>query len=406
MPSSAQVSAANTSPAPRTLVALLAVGAGVTVANLYYNQPLLASIAHSFGASERDVGIIPTLTQLGYGAAMLVLVPLGDLYERRGLILRMTWASVVALVLVAVAPNLFALALASLVLGAASMVPQYIVPYAAGAAAEHERGRVVGTVMSGLLIGILLSRTLSGFVGAHFGWRTMYIAAAVGMAALSGVLRAYLPAQPVQRVASLKALYASLAGLVRDEPVLRLHAVLGALTFASFSAFWSTLAFHLASLPQHYGSAVAGGFGLIGVVGAVAAPLVGRFADDRDSGLVTVLATGAIVLSFAIFGAFGQSLAGLAVGVVLLDLGVQSNQITNQARIYALSPHMRNRLNTVYMATYFAGGALGSASGALARTVGGWPAVSFIGGAFGALALGIFVVVRSRGDRRRAAISD
>ncbi|HEY2735815.1 MAG TPA: MFS transporter, partial [Polyangiales bacterium] len=187
--------ASQPAPAPRRLVALLSISAGISVANLYYNQPLLAAMARSFGASERDTGLIPTATQLGYGLAMLVLVPLGDRYERRMLIVRMTWASVLALILVAIAPNLASLAAASLLLGIASMVPQYLVPYAAGAAAAHERGQVVGTVMSGLLIGILLSRTISGFVGAHFGWRVMYLVAALAMAALSVVLRTGLPAQ-------------------------------------------------------------------------------------------------------------------------------------------------------------------------------------------------------------------
>jgi predicted MFS family arabinose efflux permease len=388
------VPAERAKPAPRWLVALLALSAGATVANLYYNQPLLASMARSFGASESDVGLIPTLTQLGYGMAMLVLVPLGDRYERRALIVRMTWISVLALGLVAVAPSLPTLAAASFILGVASMTPQYIVPYAAGAAAPEERGSVVGTVMSGLLIGILLSRTLSGFVGARYGWRAMYIAAACAMAALGGVLRVYLPRQAPEHDVPLRALYTSLIGLVRDEPVLRLHAVLGALTFAAFSAFWSTLAFHLSTPPLAYGSAVVGAFGVIGVVGAVAAPLVGRFADGRDSGVVTLAAGSLVLLSFIVFGVFGNSLIGLGVGVVLLDLGVQANQVTNQTRIYSLAPQMRNRLNTVYMATYFAGGALGSALGVFAWSRAGWAAVSAVGGVLALATVILFVVGR------------
>jgi predicted MFS family arabinose efflux permease len=386
--------------APRWLVILLAVSAGATVANLYYNQPLLAAMARSTGASERETGLIPTLTQLGYGLAMLVLVPLGDRYERRGLIVRMTLASVVALGLVAVAPNLFALCAASLLLGVASMVPQYIVPYAAGAAAPAERGRVVGSVMSGLLIGILVSRTVSGFIGANFGWRAMYLAAACAMAALSGVLRVFLPPQPPEQAISLRALYVSLVGLARDQPVLRVHAVLGACTFAAFSAFWSTLAFHLASPQLGYGSAVAGSFGLIGVIGALAAPLAGRFSDGRDSGIITIISGLCVVVSFVIFGVFGTSLVGLAAGVILLDLGVQASQITNQARVYGLAPHMRNRLNTVYMATYFAGGALGSALGGQAWSIAGWTGVSVTGGALAIAALVVFVLGRARIRRR------
>jgi predicted MFS family arabinose efflux permease len=382
--------------APAALVTLLAFSAGGTVANLYYNQPLLAAMARSTGATERQIGMIPTLTQLGYGLAMVALVPLGDRYERRGLIVRMTWASVVALGLVAIAPNWAALCVASLLLGIASMIPQYIIPYAAGVAAPEERGRVVGTVMSGLLIGILVSRTVSGFVGEHFGWRTMYVVAAFAMAALSCVLRVLLPPQPPEQEVSLRALYVSLVGLVREQPVLRLHAALGALTFAGFSAFWSTLAFHLESPQLGYGSAVAGSFGLIGVGGALAAPLAGRFSDGRDSGIVTILAGCAVLVSFAIFGVFGTSLLGLAAGVILLDLGVQASQITNQARVYGLAPHMRNRLNTVYMATYFAGGALGSALGGQAWSIAGWTGVSITGGVLAAAALAVFVIGRAR----------
>lgn len=353
-------------------------------------------MARTVGASERETGLIPTLTQLGYGLAMLVLVPLGDRYERRGLIVRMTVATVAALIFVAVSPNLIALCAASLLLGVASMVPQYIVPYAAGAAAPSERGSVVGSVMSGLLIGILISRTVSGFVGAHFGWRAMYFAAAIAMAVLAALLRALLPPQPAEHEISLRALYGSLVQLVRDQPVLRMHALLGACTFGAFSAFWSTLAFHLESPELGYGSAVAGSFGIIGVVGALAAPLAGKFSDGRDSAPVTIISGVCVLASFAIFGVFGRSLIGLGVGVVLLDLGVQASQITNQARVYGLAPSMRNRLNTVYMATYFAGGALGSALGGQAWSLAGWTGVSVVGAALAALSLVVFAIGRAR----------
>lgn len=383
-----------TPPASRRLVLLLALSAGVTVANIYYNQPLLAAMARSFGASERETGSIPTLTQLGYGVAMLVLVPLGDRYERRGLIVRMVLISVAALVLLALAPSLPLLAAASLALGIASMVPQYIVPYAAGAAAPNERGQVVGTVMSGLLIGILLSRTISGFVSAHLGWRAMYLIAAAANALLALVLRLQLPSQPPAARVPLAELYTSLIQLARDQPILRLHAVLGALSFAAFSAFWSTLAFHVAALG--YGSAVAGSFGVIGVVGAVAAPIVGRIADRRDSSIVTLSALAIVAVSFVVFGLLGSSLVGLALGVILLDFGVQAGQITNQARVYSLAPAMRNRLNTIYMSTYFAGGAFGSLLGSLAYTTGGWRAVAVSGIVLALIALSVFVAARAR----------
>ncbi len=378
-------------------VALLAVSAGVIVANLYYNQPLLALMAASFGVTEEAVGIIPTVTQLGYGAAMLLLVPLGDRYERRSLIVLMTWASVAALLLVAFAPSLPLLAAASLLLGTTSMVPQYVVPYAATAAAPHERGKVVGTVMGGLLIGILLSRTVSGVVGQRFGWRVMYLAAALAMVVAAVVLRARLPPQspePEQRSVPVRVLYGSIFGIVRDEPVVRLHSIIGGLAFASFSVFWSTLAFQIGGPPFHMGSGVVGAFGVVGVVGAIAAPLVGRFADQRDSRIVNVAALLVTLLSFGVFAAFGSSLLGLGVGVILMDLGVQANHISNQTRIFSLNPAMRNRLNTVYMSTYFAGGALGSAIGAVAWHAARWNGVCLAGAALNATALVVFYFAR------------
>jgi predicted MFS family arabinose efflux permease len=374
------------------LLALLSVAAAATVANLYYNQPLLASLGASFGATQAEIGRVPMLTQLGYGLGMLLLVPLGDRLERRRFIVIMVALAGLVLVGVSLAPSLGWFLALSGVLGMATMVPQLIVPYAATIAAPHERGRVVGTVMSGLLIGILLSRTVSGFVGERFGWRAMYAAAAGLMMIFAAALALVLPPQRPERVVPLRELYASLYTIARREPVLRLYSVLGALTFAGFSAFWSTLAFHLASLPGHYGSQVAGLFGLVGVSGALAAPIVGRINDRRDPRLVNGLAIATVLASFVVLGLFGGSLVGVGVGVVLLDIGAQANLITNQTRIFSLSPADRSRINTVYMSTYFSGGALGSWLGVLGWSRAGWTGVSLAGGALSALALAIFAV--------------
>jgi predicted MFS family arabinose efflux permease len=376
--------------AGRGLVSLLAVAAAVTVANLYYSQPLLAALRTSFGSTQEAVSRVPMLTQLGYGLGMLALAPLGDRFERRRLIASTTAFTSLVLVGVALAPSLAWLTVLSGLLGLATMVPQLIVPYAATLAPPLQRGRVVGTVMSGVLIGILLSRTVSGFVNARFGWRAMYAAAAVLMAVLASALAVVLPDQRPERPVPLRELYASLLTLVRREPVLRLHSALGALAFAGFSAFWSTLAFHLAALPQHYGSQVVGLFGVLGVLGALAAPLVGRVADRGGGRLVNVVGLLAVLLSFVVFGLVGGSLAGIGAGVVLMDLGVQSNHISNQTRIFGLDPAQRSRLNTVYMATYFAGGALGSWLGAVGWTHAGWTGVAVVGGALAALGLLIF----------------
>jgi predicted MFS family arabinose efflux permease len=373
--------------ATSTLFGLLATAAGAIVANLYYAQPLLPAMARDLGVSDQSVGIVPMATQLGYGAGMLALVPLGDRVERSRFIAVMTALSSFALVGVGFARGLPLLIAASFILGFASMVPQVIVPYAATAAPPEARGRGVGTVMSGVLIGILLSRTASGFVGAAWGWRSVYFLAAGLMLAFAALLALRLPPQWPESRVPVREIYASLGRIVGREPVLRLHSLLGAMTFGAFSVFWSTLAFHLAALPERYGSRTVGAFGLVGVVGALAAPLVGRFADKRDPRIVNGLAIVVTLASFAVFAVSGASLIAIAVGVVLLDVGAQSNHISNQTRVFGLDAALRSRLNTVYMTSYFAGGALGSWVGALAWGRAGWSGVCAVGAVMSSVAL-------------------
>ncbi len=379
-----------------SLVALLAVASGAVVANLYYAQPLLPEMQHALGSSERAIGGIPMATQLGYGAGILGVVPLGDRLERRRLIVVMTALSGVALLGVAVSPGVEALLALSFVLGLASMVPQLIVPYAAAAAPARARGRVVGTVMAGLLVGILLSRSISGFVGGAFGWRGVYLTGAALMGALALLLALRLPAQRPESRVPLGELYGSLARIVRDEPVVRLHSLLGAMSFGAFSAFWSTLAFHLASLPARYGSGVVGAYGLVGVAGALAAPVVGRFTDRRDPRIVNLGALAMLLGSFVVLATLGRLLAAIAIGTLFLDVAVQSNHISNQARIFALAPELRSRLNTVYMTSYFAGGAAGSWFGVIAWTRAGWVGACAVGAAMSVVAISALLVARAR----------
>ncbi|WNG28007.1 MFS transporter [Cystobacter fuscus] len=362
------------------LVWLMALASGLAVANLYYHQPLLGDIGRTFQASDRAVGLVATVSQVGYALGLLLIVPLGDSLERRRVIVLMTLLVSLALMGVALAPHLPALVIASGLVGVTTVVPQLLVPFAAHLAAPEQRGRVVGQVMSGLLIGILLSRTAAGFVGVQFGWRSMFWFAAGLMLVLAGVLRLTLPHQPASTSWSYPALLRSLVVLVREEPVLRLHSLLGALTFGGFSAFWSTLALHLHALPQHYGARVAGLFGVVGVAGAIAAPLVGRYSDTRGDRRINAFSLGVLLVSFVVLGVAGRWLWGIALGVILLDLGAQANHISNQARVYALRPEARSRLNTVYMVTYFVGGALGAWLGSLAWSNLGWTGVCAVGG--------------------------
>ncbi len=358
----------------RNLIWMMAIASGAAAANLYYNQPLLAIIAQSFQTSEHSVGLIPMLTQIGYALGIFLLVPLGDLVERRRLILTMLVATAFALGVAALAPNFTWLVGASLAIGMTTIVAQLIVPFAANLASPQARGKVVGMVMSGLLIGILLARTVSGFVGANFGWRSMYWIASVLMILLALALSKLLPkSQPTLRVPYLK-LMQSLFELIR-QPVLQEASLAGAMSFAAFSAFWSTLVFLLAQPLYHYGSEVAGLFGLVGVVGAAAAPLVGKLADRRSPKLTVALGLTITTISFLVFWWQGHQLVGLIFGVILLDLGVQTTMVSNQARIYSLPPEAHSRLNALYIMFYFLGGALGSFLGAYAWSRWQWNGV-------------------------------
>ena len=363
----------------RETVWVMAITAGIAVANIYYNQPLLADMGRSFHASTQQIGFIPTPTQVGYAVGMLLFVPLGDLVERRRLIATMLAATVCTLVAAAVSPNIFCLAVASCAIGITTIVPQLILPFAAYLAKPKERGRVVGTVMSGLFIGILLARTVSGYIGASLGWRAMYWIAGGLITVLTGLVLGLLPkSQPSLKLSYWK-LMQSLLELIRSQPVLREASIVGAMSFGAFSAFWSTLVFLLQMAPYHYGSEVAGLFGLVGVVGAAAAPVVGKLADKRSPRLAVGIALTISTTAFLVFWLFGHQLWGLAVGVILLDLGAQSILVSNQARIYSLLPGAQSRLNTVYMVSYFAGGALGSMFGTYSWSCLQWKGVCLVG---------------------------
>ena len=380
------------------LLGLLAVAAGLGVANIYYCQPLLGVIATSFHVDAQTATVVATATQLGYAAGLWLIIPLADSLERKRLMVACTVLAAVVLAVVGVCTSIPLLVAASFAMGTMSMTPQLSVTYAAGLASPERRGRTVGVVMSGLLVGILLSRTVSGALGKFVGWQAVYFVAAGVMLALAGVLALALPAQrPAGRV-RYRELLRSTGPLLRTEPVLRRHALIGALGFGAFSAFWTTLAFHLAHLPAHYGSDTAGLFGLVGAAGALAAAVSGRLADRVGPRLLNGSALSLIVISFVLMGLAGASLGILALGVILMDAGVQASHISNQTRIYALSTEKRNRLNAVYMVSYFLGGAAGSALGSVAWERFGWAGVCWLSGSL-AFA-GILVLFRSTSSSR------
>lgn len=381
----------------RKLVWVLAIACALTAANLYYIQPLLADIARSFAVSDGTVGSIATLSQLGFALGLLLIVPLGDFFNRRNLIVVALLGVTISLLAMAFAPSILFLAIASFIVGITTVVPQVIVPLAASLAHPPERGRVVGSIMSGLLIGILLARTVSGFVGAAFGWRTMYWIAAILMLALALALRLLLPDEQRRPHVSYPELLRSLWELLRTEPVVREVSVFGGLMFGAFSVFWVTLVFFLGTPPYHYGSEVAGLFGLVGVVGAIAASTVGTLSDRINPRIITGFMLVAVLLSFLAFLLTGYWLWGLIIGVILLDLGTQGTHISNQARIYALNPAARSRLNTLYMFFYFIGGSLGSILGAYGWSIARWNGVCFVGILMVVAALGVYVLGSRRG---------
>jgi predicted MFS family arabinose efflux permease len=337
----------------------MTIATGLIVANLYYNQPLLEDMARTFHTSRAKVGQVSVLTQVGYAAGLFFLAPLADMVKRKRLMMLIFLFIILSLLLTALAPNINLLIFASFLLGAASMIPQLLVPMAAHLAKPSERGKKIGLIMSGLLIGILLSRTFSGQIGHYFGWRAVFYIAAAIMLVMWLMISVFLPEVEPDYKGSYKQLMISLIDLVKHEPKLRLAALRGALCFACFSAFWSTLVF---LLHQNFnmGSSEAGNFGLVGAFGAVAAGLMGRLSDKMDAYKLSGFTLLLMLISFIVFIFSGHSIAGLIIGVIILDMGVQATHISNQSIIFALHPEARNRINTIYMVTYFIGGSLGT----------------------------------------------
>ena len=365
------------------LVFVMAVASGASVANLYYAQPLLHTLARGFNVSNGAAGSIITMTQLGYALGLVLLVPLGDLLVRRQLITRISLAAVVALVAAALSPRLIWFDTACLFIGITAVVAQVLVPFAAHLANDADRGRVVGRVMSGLLLGILLARVAAGFVSDILGWRGVYWIAAGVMLLQAVILNRVLPAEPPQSKQSYGALLLSILHLMRDEPLLRRRIVYGMAVFAD-GPDDQQHADQRGRGEYAFSDSVIGLFGLLGVAGVLMASFAGHLHDRGHSRITTGSALALVIVSFALMGVWPYHVAAIIVGIVLLDLGVQGTQILNQSTIYALRPEARSRLTTAYMTCFFIGGAIGSAVAAAAFTHFGWTGVAVAGGGFGA----------------------
>lgn len=397
----------------RWALPFLGLACAVGVGSIYYNQPLLLVMGRSFGQGANAMGFVAVATQAGYAAGMLTFVPLGDVAERRGLMMRLYAAVGVALILVATARSLPWLIAASVLTGLLASVTHIALPLAPDLVSEDRRGQAIGSVMTGLLLGILLARSFAGWVSHVGGWRTVFWAAAAINLAFVPLMAKVMPRlEPKQRLTYGEALR-SLWVLFRRSPVLRESGVIGGFTFAAFSCFWTTLAF---DLHAHYGlgPGVAGTFGVVGAAGALVAPFSGRLADRRGTRFVVSIAGAAITASFAwlwLTERFAASLflhlAGLVLGVIALDAGTQMMQVGNQTRIFGLDPGARSRLNTIYMTMYFIGGSLGSALASMAWARFEWTGVCVLGATFMLCAGLVHAVGSSRhvADVRLTAVS-
>lgn len=384
----------------RWVIFIMALGAGFSVASIYYAQPLLPLMGNDLHLSVAGMGLVPTLTQAGYALGILFLLPLGDRHDRRLLILIKSAALALFLLGCSLTGQLHSLLVASLLIGMAATMAQDIVPAAAILAPEGKQGKTVGTVMTGLLLGILLSRTVSGVVGEAFGWRAMYQLAAVSIALIGVVLWAVLPRFAAHSTLSYPALLRSMGHLWRRYPALRRAALAQGFLSIAFSAFWSTLAVMLLE-HYHLGSAVAGGYGIAGAAGALAAPLAGGLADRLGAGKVTQLGAALVTLSFALMflmpltSIHGQLIL-LGVAAVGFDLGLQSSLVAHQNLVYSLEPQARGRLNALLFTVVFIGMALGSALGSQLYAMAGWAGVVALATACGIIALLIRLMESAR----------
>ncbi len=375
---------------------LMAVGAGLVVANNYYNQPLLGMIAKEFGESEAAVSRVAMFTQIGYAAGLLLIIPLGDMFKRKKIVLTDFIFIILSLLIFAFSKSLSVMIAASFFIGLTSVVPQIFVPIAAQLSAPEEKGRNVGIVMSGLLIGILASRVFSGLLGEYLGWREVFYIAA-GMMVVLGVLIAWLlpDMQP-----TFKGTYSQLMGSIfrytKEIPTLRLASLRGALGFGSFSIFWTTLTFRLEQAPFFQGSDVAGSLGLVGIVGALAASVTGSVSGKVNKNKIILIACLLMLLSWGIFGFSGNTYIGLIAGIILLDMGLQGMHVTNQTIVFSTHPEASNRLNTVYMVSYFIGGSVGTFLGGIAWQYYGWNGVVGVGGLLVLLCLSVHMLLCSK----------
>ena len=391
-------------PLKSSVVLLFAIACGLAVGNVYYAQPLLDAMAEAFTMSPATIGIVITLTQIGYGLGLVLLVPLGDLLNRRRLIVTQTLLSAAALLMIALAPDSTWLLLGMTLTGLLAVVTQVLVAYAATLAIPAQRGRVVGVVTSGIVVGILLARTIAGAMADLAGWRAIYLLSAGLTLLMALLLLRVLPKDEAAQPASgYGALIASVFSLFRQEPVLRQRAILALLTFASAMVLWTPMVLPLAAPPLSLSHSEIGLFGLAGAAGALAAARAGHLADRGLGQWVSGLSLLLMLASWLPIALTQSSLWALLLGVITLDLGLQAVHVTSQSMIYSVRPEAQSRLTAGYMLFYSIGSALGSITSTAMYAWGGWTGVCLLGAAINAVALGYWWLTVKSGAPQRCA---
>lgn len=354
----------------------MAVSAGICVANIYYNQPVLKEIAASFHATETDAGSMSVLAQAGYGLGLFFLTPLGDKMNRKKLILILQALLIAALLTITFATKLWGVLAMSLIIGITGVAAQVILPMAASLDKEN-RGRTVGIIITGILVGILAARVISGYVTLWLGWRYVYGFSSIAVFLSSLMIYFSLPDAPASFQGNYLQLLRSALFQIKRFAVLRRTALMGALIFGAFCSFWTTLTFHMSGPPFNYHTDTIGLFGILAIGGAMLAPLFGKLADKGRPAKVQVLMISILIISVLLIKIFPVNIFSFLVAVLLLDVGVQATQVTNIATIYTLDDRANSRINTVYMTSYFLGGAIGTFAGVQCWRMGGWQFVTW-----------------------------
>ncbi|WP_160061226.1 MFS transporter [Psychromonas sp. L1A2] len=359
----------------RFILLLMTTAIAATAANLYYSQPILPLIADEFKLTHSQLGGIPALTQFGYAFALLFISPLGDSVARRKLIGILSCLLVVACSAAVVAPSLTILLIAVFLIGVSANITQQLIPFAASMVSAKNKGATLGTLMMGLTIGILLSRTLSGFIGEHFGWRSVFIMSALLAATFGVLLRVFLPTNKPHTNLGYFPLIKSTVSLFVKHKSLQTYTLAGAFWFASFNVLWATLAIYVSDVPFNYNAQQAGLFGVIALAGVIGAKSSGQWVNTLGSKKLVLMVLTLAAIGFAITGVFAGNLIALIIGIILIDFAIFSAQVANQVRVFSIDPSAQSRINGIYMLGYYLGGAFGSMAGVKALAMYQWPGV-------------------------------